>query len=57
MSESESMMKFVKSQIKVFSKIMKATNEDGPEYDYAYAEGSFDAYSVILKKLEGEENK
>lgn len=61
MSESElEMMDWLKDRIEMFSQMMDVTFEESAgnsHGDYHYAEGSFDAYSVILKKLEGEDNK
>jgi hypothetical protein len=48
---NEKLIKFVKKQKSDFKKIMKATEHDGTEYDYAYAEGAYNAYEIILKKL------
>jgi hypothetical protein len=47
----EKLIKFVKNQKSDFKEIMKATEHDGTEYDYAYAEGAYNAYEIILKKL------
>jgi len=49
--ETKELIKFIKKQMKDFKKIMKATEYDGTEYDYAYAEGAYNAYEVMLKKL------
>ena len=48
---------WLKEQIEMFSQMMDTNFEEsaGDSHgDYHYAEGSYDAYSVMLKKLEAE---
>jgi hypothetical protein len=53
--DNKKLIKVVKAQMKSFKKTMKATEYDGPEYDYAFAEGAYLAYEVMLRLLKGEE--
>ncbi len=56
--ETKELIKFVKKQMKALKSDMKyAEKHDKRLYattDYAYAEGAYNAYEVLLKKLKGE---
>ena len=53
--ETKELIKFIKKQMKDFKKDMKIADKNNLDYDYAYAEGAYNAYEVMLKKLQ--ENK
>jgi hypothetical protein len=51
---NEELVAFVKEQMEYFSNTMETININS--YDYAYADGAFNSYAVILNKLRTEEN-
>jgi len=51
---NEALVAFVKEQMEYFSNTMETININS--YDYAYADGAFNSYAVILNKLRAEEN-
>jgi hypothetical protein len=54
--DNKKLIKIVKLQMKSFKATMKATKDyENSDYDYAFAEGAYLAYEVMLRLLKGEE--
>jgi len=53
--ETKELIKFVKNMMKLAKKDMKQSGKYGLYEDVAYAEGAYNAYEVMLKKLQGED--
>jgi len=49
--EIKELTKFIKKAMREFKKDMKVADKHNLDYDYAYAEGAYNAYEVMLKKL------
>jgi hypothetical protein len=49
---NKELVTFVKEQMEYFSNTMETV--DVNSYDYSYADGAFNSYAIMLKKLEAE---
>jgi len=52
--ETKELIKFIKKAMREFKKDMKVADKYDMDYDYAYAEGAYNAYEVMLAKVKGD---
>lgn len=48
----DELIQFIKDQMKSFNADMEVAEQENMAYDYAYADGAYNAYMVVLKVLE-----